>query len=174
MINGSCGGGHFFLGTGNSKKCEEMLIEVRFSSAEFTVGDWASVVRGNWVYDRIAGPAHRLDVSLRARGGVAARHLPHGLVGQSFASAAPRFGLVDEYPASGTFRTTAMAEGAIEGIAADYEVPSPYSVNFKYARFGTRGMAARKKTGLNVSAAPRLTSDNSTITSAGATGNFHW
>ena len=49
MINGSCGGGHFFLGTGNSKQCEEMLIEVRFSSAEFTVGDWASVVRGNWV-----------------------------------------------------------------------------------------------------------------------------
>ena len=112
MINGSCGGGHFFLGTGNSKKCEEILIEVRFSSAEFTVGDWASVVRGNWVYDRIAGPAHRLDVSLRARGGVAARHLPHGLVGQAFASTEPRHGRVDEYPASGTFRTSAMAEGA--------------------------------------------------------------
>ena len=53
-------------------------------------------MRANWVYGHISGPAHRLDVSLRARGGVAARHLPHGLVGQSFASAAPRFGRVDE------------------------------------------------------------------------------
>ena len=112
MINGTCGGGHFFLGTGASKRCEEMLIAVRFSSAEFTIGDWTAVVRGNWVYDRISGPAHRLDVSLHARGGVAARHLPHGLVGQAFASTEPRHGRVDEYPASGTFRTSAMAEGA--------------------------------------------------------------
>ena len=111
MINGSCGGGHFFLGTGASKRCEEMLIAVRFSSAEFTIGDWTAVVRGNWVYDRISGPAHRLDVALRARGRVAARHSSHGLVGQAFASAEPRHGRVDEYPASGTFRTSAMAEG---------------------------------------------------------------
>ena len=112
MVNGTCGGGPFFVGTGASKRCEEMLIAVRFSSAEFTIGDWVALVRANWVYGHISGPAHRLDVSLRARGGVAARHLPHGLVGQSFASAAPRFGRVDEYPASGTFRTSAMAEGA--------------------------------------------------------------
>ncbi|EOD10751.1 hypothetical protein EMIHUDRAFT_248266 [Emiliania huxleyi CCMP1516] len=123
MINGSCGGGHFFLGTGNSKKCEEILIEVRFSSAEFTVGDWASVVRGNW----------------------------------AFASTEPRHGRVDEYPASGTFRTSAMAEGAaacaphrtsarrselrcrstgaIEGEAAMYEVAAPHTTTFRFSRF---------------------------------------
>ena len=157
MVNGTCGGGPFFVGTGASKRCEEMLIAVRFSSAEFTIGDWVALVRANWVYGHISGPAHRLDVSLRARGGVAARHLPHGLVGQSFASAAPRFGRVDEYPASGTFRTSAMAEGAaacaphrtsarrselrcrstgaIEGEAAMYEVAAPHTTTFRFSRF---------------------------------------
>ena len=157
MINGTCGGGHFFLGTGASKRCEEMLIAIRFSSAEFTIGDWTAVVRGNWVYDRISGPAHRLDVSLHARGGVAARHLPHGIIGQAFASTEPRHGRVDEYPASGTFRTSAMAEGAaacaphrtsarraelrcrttgaIEGEAAMYEVAAPHTTSFRFSRF---------------------------------------
>ena len=136
MVNGTCGGGPFFVGTGASKRCEEMLIAVRFSSAEFTIGDWTAVVRGNWVYDRISGPAHRLDLSLRARGGVAARHLPHGIIGQAFASAEPRQGRVDEYPASGTFRTSAMAEGAIEGEAAMYEVADPHATKFAFSRFG--------------------------------------
>ena len=112
-----------------------MLIAVRFSSAEFTTGGWTAVVRGNWVYNRISGPAHRLDVSLRARGGVAARHLPHGIIGQSFASAEPRQGRVDEYPDSGTFRTSAMAEGAIEGEAAMYEVAAPHATKFAFSRF---------------------------------------
>ena len=135
MVNGTCGGGPFFVGTGASKRCEEMLIAVRFSSAEFTIGDWVALVRANWVYGHISGPAHRLEVSLRARGGVAARHLPHGLVGQSFASAAPRFGRVDEYPASGTFRTSAMAEGAIEGEAGMYEVEAAHATDFPFSRF---------------------------------------
>ena len=69
MVNGTCGGGPFFVGTGASKRCEEMLIAVRFSSAEFTIGDWVALVRANWVYGHISGPAHRLDVSLRARPG---------------------------------------------------------------------------------------------------------
>ena len=34
------------------------------------------------------------------------------------------------------FRTTAMAEGAIDGIGADYELPAPFAVNaFRYGRF---------------------------------------
>ncbi|EOD22068.1 hypothetical protein EMIHUDRAFT_240589 [Emiliania huxleyi CCMP1516] len=135
MITGKCGGGDFFLGIGASKRCEEMLIAVRFSSAEFTIGDWTVVVRGNWVYERISGPAHRLDISLRARGGVAARHLPHGIIGQAFASAEPRHGRVDEYPASGTFRTSAMAEGAIDGNAAMYELAGPHATAFAFSRF---------------------------------------
>ena len=142
MITGKCGGGDFFLGVGASKRCEEMLIAVRFSSAEFTIGDWTAVVRGNWVYDRISGPAHRLDLSLRARGGVAARHLPHGIIGQAFASAEPRHGRVDEYPASGTFTTSAMAEGAIDGNAAMYELAGPHATAFAFSRFEAAEVSA--------------------------------
>ena len=29
-----------------------------------------------------------------------------------------------------------MGEGAIEGVAADYEMPSKWATEFKYSRFG--------------------------------------
>jgi len=67
------------------------------------------VVRGNFVYDRVSGPTHRLDLTFKPVAGAAARALPHGLVGQSFSSAAPRNGKVDSYPLSGRFTTSAMA-----------------------------------------------------------------
>ena len=53
------------------------------------------------------GGSARVNVSMSVTG-----RAPLGLVGQAFASTEPRHGRVDEYPASGTFRTSAMAEGA--------------------------------------------------------------
>ena len=44
---------------------------------------------------------------------------------------------VDWYPEEGSFTTSAMAEGAIEGDAAMYEVPSPFSTAFTFSRFHT-------------------------------------
>ena len=85
MVNGTCGGGPFFVGTGASKRCEEMLIAVRFSSAEFTIGDWVALVRANWVYGHISGPAHRLDVGFSARGDAPTRDRPHGIIGARLA-----------------------------------------------------------------------------------------
>ena len=83
----------------------------------------------------VSGPRHRLDLAFRAKGQGAARYLPHGIVGQSFSTPTPRFGKVDRYPASGHFVTTAMAEGAIDGVAADYEVASPFDTSFSFSRF---------------------------------------
>ena len=44
-------------------------------------------------------------------------------------------GQVDVYPWSGSFQTSAMAEGAIEGVASMYEMPSPFETRFAFSRF---------------------------------------
>ena len=69
---------------------------------------------------------------------------PLGIIGQSFSSDSPRHGATDIYPEEGHFETSAMAEGAIEGSAAMYEVPSPYETRFAFSRFDA---AERLETG---------------------------
>jgi len=136
MITGTCGGGDFFLGTGAYKACEEMRVRVKFASAVFEFGDeWSITVRGNHVYDRLSGPEHRLDISMHAKGTAAAVGRPHGVVGQSFSSLEPRYGKIDLYPETGSFTTSAMAEGALEGTAEMYQVASPFATEFAFSRF---------------------------------------
>ena len=64
-----------------------------------------------------------------------ASSFPLGIVGQSFSSDSPRHGATDIYPEEGHFDTAAMAEAAIEGSAAMYEVPSLYETRFVFSRF---------------------------------------
>jgi len=135
VINGSCGDRAFKLGRGGFRTCEGLDMEVFHSSASFALGDWTISVRGNHVYSRISGPEHRLDVDFSAKGEAAARSRPHGIVGQSFAWTGPRDGKIDDYPEQGHFTTSAMAEGAIEGTAEMYEVPSAHSTRFSFTRF---------------------------------------
>ena len=129
---------HFRMGKGGYKACEELTITVKMVSAAFTSKQWTVAVKGHRSY-ATTGPSHRLDVSFNVRGDYAARNLPHGLFGQSFSSAAPREGLTDVYPErpgpGEHFVTKAMAEGAIEGTAAMYEVAAPYSTEFAFSRF---------------------------------------
>ena len=56
----------------------------------------------------------------------------------------PIDGAVDDYSSSVVY-TKAMGEGAIEGVAADYEINAvdPYSPTFKYSRFGATKAAPR-------------------------------
>ena len=77
------------------------------------------------VWGHISGPRHRLDVSLHAHGDEAALPQTHGLIGQSFGWRAARDGKRDLYPNEGRFRTSAMAEGAIDGKAEHYQALSP-------------------------------------------------
>ena len=44
--------------------------------------------------------------------------------------------------------TEAMGEGAIEGVAADYEMASKFATGFKYSRFGKTAAAPRDATKL--------------------------
>ena len=92
-------------------------------------------MRGNYVFDRKSGPSHRLDLAFKQIGDAAARSLPHGIIGQSFSTNGPRHGKQDVYPSSGRIATSAMAEGAIEGDAAMYEVARPYATEFAFSRF---------------------------------------
>ena len=95
---------------------------------------------GQPTYNIVSGPAHRIDLTVSPIVPVQKLGVrPHGLIGQSFdGSGVPRFGRVDAYPQlniPGNFRTTAMAEGAIEGIASDYEVKEPYATSFRFSVF---------------------------------------
>ena len=60
------------------------------------------------------------------------------MLGQSFSGDGKRDGKRDVYPAAGRFTTSAMAEGAIEGTAAMYEVASPHATDFAFSRFDAK------------------------------------
>ena len=138
-INGTCDGQFFSLGKRKTRACNGLDIAIDLSSAKFVSGGWTITVRGNYVYDRLSGPAHRLDVSFGASGGASTRDRPHGIIGQSFSTPEPRVGRLDEYPEAGRFRTSAMAEGAIDGEAWMYEVPGAYATHFAFSRFDSAG-----------------------------------
>jgi len=60
---------------------------------------------------------------------------PHGLVGQSWDGDDEGIaGAQDDYRGV-EVTTKAMAEGAIEGAAADYEMAGPFETQYKFSRF---------------------------------------
>lgn len=145
MVNGSCAQGTrlvpFTLSPHRERACDDLRIRVDFSSAIVEAPEWHIQVRGMPVYDRYTGPHHRVDLSLTQRVADDAFVVrPHGIVGQSFdGDGLARTGRLDAYPPrthNATFVTSAMAEGAIDGTAADYEVPHIFSTDFSYSRFG--------------------------------------
>ena len=83
-----------------------------------------------------------IDVAIRPQPGYKPdvdQVAPHGIVGQSFdGDAIAISGAMDEHidGSEATEKTTkAQAEGAIEGVIADYKMPSAFATNFKYSRF---------------------------------------
>ena len=155
FVNGSCAlpgphkrGTRFTLGPHSEKVCDDLKASVDISSVRFALPEWALTFRGAPVYDRVSGPYHRLDLEIMQTVDDDAFAVPpHGLVGQSFdGDAKPRRGKIDTYPSRGTpgvFTTTAMAEGAIDGNASDYELREAYDVEFKYSRFGLASTTKR-------------------------------
>ena len=170
MINGTCASRPFKFGTFGHKACDDLDIKMKSArhpwalgaplvAIEFQatarpaqvfqrhlqvprrLGRRRLVVRGNYVFDRKSGPTHRLDLTFKEIGNAAARSLPHGIIGQSFTTNAPRRGKQDVYPASGRFATSAQAEGAIEGDASMYEVPFPHATTFAFSRFMSAALA---------------------------------
>jgi len=89
--------------------------------------------------DVVISPHYDVDADIVA---------PHGLIGQTFdRSHCPVHGRQDDYRSwDATTReltTHSNAEGAIEGMAEDYQVSSLSSLDFKYTRFRKRSAAPR-------------------------------
>ena len=88
----------------------------------------------------------RLDVAITPLKNLAAAEVaPHGLIGQTFDGDGVAIdGAIDDYSPAVVY-TKAMGEGAIEGVAGDYEVSAddPYSPAFKFSRFAATKAAAR-------------------------------
>ena len=153
MVNGTCVGRPFKFGFHGKKDCFGLKIAMDYSSATFELGNWTVTVKGVPSCDEvnnhgtiklqsdvndclIKGPAHRIDVGFTARGDAPARDRPHGIIGQSFATPGmKRDGKQDEYPFAGDFITSAMAEGAIDGFASDYETHGAFATEFVFSRF---------------------------------------
>jgi len=140
--------------------CDEVGVDVRLHNPATVIlnaPDWRvamSAKRAQPAQDYIRGARRRLDLSIDLLTDEA--HLPtmpHGIVGQSWdGDGLGTDGLIDVYPREdgSVFTTYAMAEGAIEGEAHDYEVESAYETHFSYSRFDTHGFAARNVSALNL------------------------
>jgi len=71
---------------------------------------------------------------------------PHGLIGQSYdGDALPVDGELDDYHGK-EITTKAMAEGAIEGDATEYELHHKFATRFKYSRFDVTAAKHRDPT----------------------------
>ena len=164
MVEGDCARPNastpFALGPHARRVCDNVEMEVEYSSLRVTTADWEFVVTAQPVYGRIVGPRHRLDVKMSLFAEEVALR-PHGLVGQSFdGDNKPRHGKIDVYPSRTTpttFRTMAMAEGAIDGVAADYVLAHARATSFAYSRFSQPTGDVRKATHTKVA---RATNDS--------------
>lgn len=146
MLTGVCGKQRFKVGPHGKYECSTVAsVNAEYSSVTVRVDNWVIRVTAQPIYDRFqsdavarsgfafAGPHHRLDIRV-TRSGSHTCHRTHGILGQSFVQMR-RDGLLDTYPDAGVFTTQAMGEGAIDGVAADYEMNSPHAYRFKFSSF---------------------------------------
>ena len=124
------------------------IIGKQISNVVRGAGYEANVTRKP-VYNSLHGATWRYDTAMRplddtpfekAHGASGRKFIaPHGLIGQSYdGDNVAVHGKMDDYSARSEVRTSAMAEGAIEGVAADYEVGPPHYADFAYSRFGKK------------------------------------
>jgi len=136
QINGTCGGRYVQLALNSHRQCAHVDIKTDYASALIQVPEWELRVAARNVWNRISGPKHRLDLSMKPllpEPDLAA--WPHGIIGQSFdGDGLPVNGRQDNYSTPVVY-TQAMAEGAIEGTADDYKVNYQFETAFKYSRF---------------------------------------
>lgn len=138
LVKGDCAGEALLLGPHAAAQCDEIELRAVVSSLSVSTADWRFDLTGQPVYGRISGPTHRVDLKVVALADDT-EGAAHGIVGQTFdGSGIARIGRLDHYPpldVPGEFTTSAMAEGAIEGTAADYQLAGKYATTFKYSRF---------------------------------------
>jgi hypothetical protein len=151
----------FKLGAHKEKLVDDVKISLDYSSLTVTNPEFEIVVKPINLLDdvkfgelpigrmsgeqNVTGLHHRLDVQMRPR--VPEEQLtvwPHGIIGQAWDGDGLAIdGETDRFPARGEFTTYAMAKGAIEGVASDYRMASPFATDFKFSRFYATKAAPR-------------------------------
>jgi hypothetical protein len=118
----------------------------------FSNGAWVvEAINRALPYQHLNGKKRRLDITMRPTGDVDQDPIaPHGLLGQTYDRDNKMvIGALDNYDVpSKVIVTKAMGEGAIEGVATDYEMDGPFSTDFKFSRFGATGHVAPRNVSL--------------------------
>lgn len=111
------------------RACREsnLTLEMEYATLHTRCGHWYTRTSVRSVFDRIHGAPRRIDIHVEGS------DRAHGIIGQNLAN--PRDGARDVYPSTGTYTTSAQAEGAIHGQVSDYIVKEPFSAEFKYSIF---------------------------------------
>ena len=134
MVELYCGPKHMYVFPHFTRHCDDFHVSVDVSSSRVQFKQWKFEFRTNKVFRRKNGTEHRLDVKLNGP----KTPVSHGILGQSFNTNehVPN-GKQDVYPTNSVqrFRTSAQAEGSIEGDHTDYIVKDPFDVHFKFGRF---------------------------------------
>ena len=120
--------------------CGVVRVRMKYSSLHVDTPEWNVSVYPKPIYNKIAGPSKRLDIMIANNvPQMNMRHMPHGLLGQSFDNDdIAVFGLMETFSGL-NYNTSFMADGAIEGSANDYMVANAFSHNFTYSRFENNG-----------------------------------
>ena len=136
MSNGTCNNHMMHNYPHMTSKCDEFIATTDASTTTFYFRDWKMTVTTNHVYNHISGAKKRLDIKVEGP----RNEISHGILGQSFNTRKNiKNGLVDVYPNTGHFRTYAQAEGSIEGNYKEYAMSKPFSTDFRYSVFTSKG-----------------------------------
>jgi len=156
------------LDIGDVERCDEAVAQVeKDGTLTLTFLEWILRIKPKDVYHsgKVTTWSHKIDLQMSPRVPEADMKVkPHGIIGQSFDGDDVGInGKQDPYTEATPgplLVTSAMAEGAIEGEAAEYKMPSKFATAFKYSRFDRlsapyRDVAALKGTKVKASAAQR-------------------
>jgi hypothetical protein len=130
-ISTICEGSKKIIESYSNFTCHDTFMRTYYSTAVINTPGWEISIVSFDVFGYISGPPKNVNVRFKrlSRSGNV-----HGLIGQSFMFNKTLNGKLDKYPTHGTYTTTAMAEGAIEGTPDDYIVKYNFDKNFKFSR----------------------------------------
>jgi hypothetical protein len=126
----------------------DLTVMMKQSTLYVRCAGWEVNATRKPIYNKISGPDNwRIDMTMRpmdgswtTKNGVSHYTVsaPHGLIGQAYDNDGIAInGEMDSYKNTIVY-TSAMAEGAIEGVAADYELKDAWSTAFKFDRFNRK------------------------------------
>ena len=159
----------------HSKTIDNVAITMREKRVHGSLATTLVITTGQWEVQAQSMPfpnakAHPGKALLNVK--VAAKYdadkdvvAPHGIIGQSYDGDDEAIdGAIDDYAGKEEVTTSAMAEGAIEGVAADYKMADKFGTAFKFSRFDATSAKPRDTSKLS----GKRTKRHKGINSAGA------